>query len=109
MDLIKAVAKEIGAEVAYTDMPFSQFMTAVENKKVDVVISAVEGTAERAEKAAFSDVYYKKGVYCILVRKDDDRIHAADDLKGKTVTAVKGSTNEALAKKLGAVQIVEAE
>ena len=28
MDLIKAVAKEIGAEVAYTDMPFSQFMTA---------------------------------------------------------------------------------
>lgn len=49
MDLIKAVAKEIGAEVAYTDMPFSQFMTAVENKKVDVVISAVEGTAERAE------------------------------------------------------------
>lgn len=109
MDLIKAVAKEIGAEVAYTDMPFSQFMTAVENKKVDVVISAVEGTAERAEKAAFSDVYYKKGVYCILVRKDDNRIHAADDLKGKTVTAVKGSTNEALAKKLGAVQIVEAE
>lgn len=79
MDLIKAVAKEIGAEVAYTDMPFSQFMTAVENKKVDVVISAVEGTAERAEKAAFSDVYYKKGVYCILVRKDDDQIHAADD------------------------------
>lgn len=109
MDLIKAVAKEIGAEVAYTDMPFSQFMTAMENKKVDVVISAVEGTAERAEKAAFSDVYYKKGVYCILVRKDDDRIHAADDLKGKTVTAVKGSTNEALAKKLGADQIVEAE
>lgn len=109
MDLIKAVAKEIGAEVAYTDMPFSQFMTAVENKKVDVVISAVEGTAERAEKAAFSDVYYKKGVYCILVRKDDNRIHAADDLKGKTVTAVKGSTNEALAKKLGAAQIVEAE
>lgn len=50
MDLIKAVAKEIGARVAYTDMPFSQFMTAVENKKVDVVISAVEGTAERAEK-----------------------------------------------------------
>lgn len=42
MDLIKAVAKEIGAEVAYTDMPFSQFMTAVENKKVDVVISAVK-------------------------------------------------------------------
>ena len=109
MDLIKAVAKEIGAEVAYTDMPFSQFMTAVENKKVDVVISAVEGTAERAEKAAFSDVYYKKGVYCILVRKDDDQIHKADDLKGKTVTAVKGSTNEALAKKLGAAQIVEAE
>ena len=109
MDLIKAVAKEIGAEVAYTDMPFSQFMTAVENKKVDVVISAVEGTAERAEKSAFSDVYYKKGVYCILVRKDDDRIHAADDLKGKTVTAVKGSTNEALAKKLGAAQIGGAE
>ena len=81
MDLIKAVAKEIGAEVAYTDMPFSQFMTAVENKKVDVVISAVEGTAERAEKAAFSDVYYKKGVYCILVRKDDDQIHNADIFK----------------------------
>lgn len=109
MDLIKAVAKEIGARVAYTDMPFSQFMTAVENKKVDVVISAVEGTAERAEKAAFSDVYYKKGVYCILVRKDDDQIHTADDLKGKTVTAVKGSTNEAMAKKLGAAQIVEAK
>ena len=53
-----------------------------------MVISAVEGTAERAEKAACSDVYYKKGVYCILVRKDDDQIHAADDLKGKTVTAV---------------------
>lgn len=33
IDLIKAVAKEIGAEVAYTDMPFSQFMTAVENKR----------------------------------------------------------------------------
>lgn len=50
MDLIKAVAKEIGAEVAYTDMPFSQFMTAVENKKVDVVISAVEGTANVLKK-----------------------------------------------------------
>lgn len=109
VDLTAALAKELNVTTKYIDMPFHEFIPALESGKVDMVISAAEGTEERAKKVLLSDVYYPKGIYSIIVRKDDFDIRSAEDLKGKVVTAVAGSTNEEMAHKLGAAEVVPAE
>ncbi|MDY6084535.1 MAG: transporter substrate-binding domain-containing protein [Dialister sp.] len=109
IDLMAAIAREMKVATTYTDMPFHECIPALEAGKVDLVISAADGTKERAAKVLFSDVYFPKGVYSVLVRGDNDDIHSTEDLAGKTVTAVAGTTNETVAQQMGAAKVIPAE
>ena len=94
VDLAKAVADKMGAQVEFTDMPFDQLLSAVEQKKVDMAISAITVTEERKEQVAFSDPYYKLSGYSVVVPKGGSGIRSENDLKGKVVAAKRGSTSE---------------
>ena len=86
VDLINAVAKEMGKDVQIQDLAFDGLISAVQSKNIDVAISAITITDERQKHVGFSDPYYKSGL-AILVREDDSTINSIDDLKGKNIAA----------------------
>lgn len=59
---------------------------------VDIVVSTMTANAERAEQINFSDTYYVAG-QSLLVKKGSD-VQTIDNLAGKVVATVKGSTSE---------------
>ena len=53
-DLIDAVAKEMGVQVSYLDLPWTSVLPGLEAKKFDLVIAPVTITKERMKRYAFS-------------------------------------------------------
>ncbi|WP_019123296.1 transporter substrate-binding domain-containing protein [Brevibacillus massiliensis] len=83
IDLIRAVAKELGADnVEFVDTEFKGLIPGLQAKKFDLIASAMYITDERKLSIAFSDSYYPGGL-AIMVKKDDNSIKGIEDLKGK--------------------------
>ena len=57
IDLIEAIAKELGRPVEYKIVPFQQIFTMVSMGKADIGAAGVTITADRAERVLFSTVY----------------------------------------------------
>ena len=101
-DITKAVAKEIGADVTYTSIPFNELVPAIEANKADIAVSAIDMTRDRADRVNFSNMYYSKESAVILASKDNETIHDPADLAGKTVAVEKGTVYEQTARDYGA-------
>lgn len=99
VDIANALAKEMGVEVEVVNTTSSNRIPYLQTKKVDVVICNFTRTLERAKQIAFSDPYVV-ATEGILVNKSSG-IATADDLKGKKVAVVKGSTNADVLSELG--------
>ncbi|MGJ9414102.1 glutamate ABC transporter substrate-binding protein [Aeromicrobium sp. CF4.19] len=64
----------------------------LENGTVDLVIASYSITDERLEIVGQAGPYYVTG-QSLMVAADDDSINGPDDLEGKTVCSVRGSTS----------------
>jgi polar amino acid transport system substrate-binding protein len=83
----------------FIDTEYPGLVPGLQQKKFDVVISAIVITAERAKQVDFSQPY-AESTQKLMVRADDDRIKSQDDLRGKTVAVQAGTTSEQLVRKL---------
>lgn len=99
IELMKAIGKQLGAEIQFTSMNFDGLIPALEAGNVDVLISAMTITPERATKVIFSDSYYKSGL-SILVRADEKNISSVKDLAGKKIGVQIGTSGADEAKKI---------
>lgn len=106
IDLIKAIGKQMGSEVQIQNMGFDGLIPALEADNIDVAISAMTITEERAKKVSFSKPYYKSGL-TMVVRTDNTNIKTFNDLEGKKVAVQIGTTGADEAKKLKNAQIRE--
>lgn len=90
----KDMAKALGVDHEIVETPSPERVPALVSKRVDVMVASASNTLERAKTVAFSMPYV---VYTnvIVVRKDSD-IKSFDDLKGRPVGNVVGSTPEQL-------------
>ena len=61
VDLAKALAAAMRVQLKIETMPFGELMTALEEKKVDMVISGMAITPERTEMASFVGPYMVSG------------------------------------------------
>jgi len=61
VDLAKALAAAMRVQLKIENMPFGELMTALEEKKVDMVISGMAITPERTEMASFVGPYMVSG------------------------------------------------
>lgn len=102
----RAIAKDLGVKLKVKQMDFDQLLVGLETGKVDMVLSGMSPTNERAKSVDFSHIYYHGG-QDILVNKADAKLYAKgkDALRGKRVGAQTGSLQYDLAKK----QIEDAE
>jgi His/Glu/Gln/Arg/opine family amino acid ABC transporter permease subunit len=99
IDLMKAIADELGVEVEFTVVPFDGIISGLNSGKYDALISAMTITPERAQAVQFSEPYYDAG-QSIAVPIENETIKSIDDLTGKRIGAQLGTTGEMMAKQI---------
>jgi polar amino acid transport system substrate-binding protein len=92
VDLAKALGERLGMQVDIQNLPFSGLIPALKTGKIDLIISSMTATPERAKSIDFSEPYLKTGL-CILAGAKTNIQSIADcDRSGQTIVVVKGTT-----------------
>lgn len=99
VDIIRAIGAEEGFDVEISNRSFDGLIPALQAKEIDVAINDITITADRKQSVDFSKPYYIAGLG-VVVRSDNDTIHTAEDLQGKTLGVSIGSTGEEAARKI---------
>lgn len=98
VDIANEIANKIGVDLVIQEMDFDALVSALPAGKVDLVISGMNPTEERAKVVDFSEVYYNSK-HGILVRAEDaDKYQTFADLEDAKVGVQLGSTQEKIAK-----------
>lgn len=108
-DLFDEVAKEIGVEPVYQDIPWTAELPGLEVKKFDIVIAPVTITPERVERYTFTLPIADATV--ALVKTANSDLTKPEDIKGKTVGVQQGTAQfkqlQTFGESLGGVTIKE--
>ena len=86
------IAKDLGVKLNLMPVEAASRVEFLETAKVDIILANFTVTPERAEKVDFAPAYMK--VALGVVSPDSAIIKSVDDLKGKTLIVVKGTTAE---------------
>src|SRR5256712_9010786 len=93
-DLARALAASMGKELEIQNLPFDGLIPALKTGKIDLIISSMTATAERARSIDFSESYLRTGL-CLLVGKNSPVRSMADlDQSGKIVAVKLGTTGQ---------------
>lgn len=106
IDIIKAIAKEEGLKVEVQNLNFDALLPALQTNTLDVAISDMTISEERAKQVDFSNSYYIAGSG-LVVNLDNTDIKAFSDLPGKRIGVSIGSTGSEIASKIPNAQIRE--
>ena len=97
VDLATDLAKSLGRPVVIQNTAFDGLIPALKPGKVDLVISSMTATAERAQSIDFSEPYISTGL-SLLLKKDSTAKGIADlDREGVKVAVKKGTTGHIFA------------
>lgn len=88
-----------GFDVEISNRSFDGLVPALQAREIDVAINDITITDDRRQSVDFSQPYYIAGLG-VVVRADNDTIHTAEDLQGKTLGVSIGSTGEEAARKI---------
>ena len=99
IDIAREIAADLEVKADFQNIGWEELFDAVREGKVDMIISAITITPERAQTLAFSDPYFNAGQ--VIVTKKDlvNLIKGVEDLKGREVGAQMETTSETEAKK----------
>jgi len=102
IDIARAVAQGLGIEVQFVAMPFADLLPALEDGKVDMVISGMTITPNRNRNVAFVGPYYVSGKGILALEKRYAELQDADGLNapGVVVTTLENSTSQKFAETL---------
>ena len=91
VEMAMALGRSLGREVEIKNLPFDGLIPALKTGKIDLIISSMTATPERAKSIDFSAPYLRTGL-CLLISKDS-AIRSYEDLDSKgIVVAVKLGT-----------------
>jgi glutamate transport system substrate-binding protein len=94
VDVARYVAKELGYaedKIEFVSAPSANRENMLQNKQVDMIFATYSITDKRKETVAFAGPYFIAG-QDLLVKADSD-IKGPDDLNGKNLCSVTGSTS----------------
>lgn len=107
VDIINELAKRAEFKIEFVNMSYDALIPALMGKKIDLIISSMGITPQRAQNVDFSVSYFKdKNVY--LKHKDSD-FSQKDDLKSKNICVLLGSIQENAAKQILDAKVVANE
>ncbi|MCZ6710646.1 MAG: transporter substrate-binding domain-containing protein [Gammaproteobacteria bacterium] len=101
VDLAGLLAKAIRVELEIVEMPFSELLPALENGKVDLVMSGMTATLQRNMRVAFVGPYHITGK-SILARSETIAALQSQDMDQSNlkIAALEGSTSEDFVKQV---------
>ena len=94
-DIMSEIAKLTDMKVEFNQMQFAGLLPALQTKKIDAIIAGMTVTEERKQFVNFSETYYVSS-QVILVHRDDNSINSFDNLDGKNVGTVIGTTGDTI-------------
>ncbi len=116
IDLINALAQAAGVEVSFVDMDFNELIPSIVAGEIDLAISAITQTEERATQVAFTEPYFTteqspvsffQGGQGLAVRTETTTIQSVADLTADVQVGVKsGTTGDFFVVENSAAQIV---
>lgn len=93
IDVARYVATELGYDtIEFVEAPSANRETMLQSDQVKMIFATYSITDDRKEKVSFAGPYIIAG-QDLLVRSDDSSISGPDDLPGKKLCSVKGSTS----------------
>lgn len=96
VEIATLIAGELGideADIEWVETPSQNRETAIENGDVDLVVATYTINDDRKERVGFAGPYYEAGQSILTLTSNED-IQGPDDLAGKRVCTVSGSTPE---------------
>ena len=91
VELIEAIGKESGHSIDWIPLPFDGLVPALQSSTIDMAISAITITPERAKAIDFSRPYFKAS-QAIVVRDANKSIASVSDLKNRKIAVQIGTT-----------------
>lgn len=94
VEIATMIASELGIpadKIEWTETVSANREPFIQDGRVDIVVATYTINDDRKKVVDFAGPYYLAG-QSLMVRKDDTSISGPDDLKGKTVCSVDGST-----------------
>ena len=91
VEIARIIASELGVEPEFQEAVSKNREPFIQNGTVDIVVATYTINDKRKMVVDFAGPYYVTG-QSLLVKKDDEAIKGKDDLAGKTVCSVEGST-----------------
>ena len=97
--LAKALGPFVHRQVSIQNIPFDGLIPALKTGKIDLIISSMTATAERAQSIDFSEPYLRTGL-CLLVNRNANlqSIEQADQT-GVTIAVKQGTTGQMYAQR----------
>lgn len=92
IDMGEEIARRMGVKIEWQEIDFKGIVAALRSGRVDLLITALTMTPERAAQIEFSDPYYNAGVGA--ARKKGSAIANPPDLAGKVVGVQIGSSGD---------------
>src|SRR3954462_10427636 len=94
VDLARALGESLHREVVIENIPFDGLIPSLKTGKIDLIISSLTATPERAQSIDFSDPYLTTGL-ALLVRRNSP-VQKVENLAqaGRTIVVKKGTTGD---------------
>ncbi len=102
VDLAMGLAAAMNVEVEFVEMPFADLLSALDKRKVDLVMSGMDITLERSSRAMFVGPYSMAGKSILTSKASIDKFSQSSELNraGAQVVALAGSTSVDFVKQL---------
>lgn len=98
VDVCTGIAQHMGVKIEMRPVTVEARIPELALGRVDLVNAALGYTAQRAEQIAFSSAHYQVPIKVMV--KTSSSVKSFEDLKGKRISATKGSTPELFARKV---------
>lgn len=94
MDLVREIGQRLGLEVEIKDMGFDTLIAALQNKKIDLVAAAMQGTAERDKTVDFTIPYNFISDAFVTSTQADVKMNSPKDAAGRKIGTQTGTIQE---------------
>lgn len=99
VEIARALAEKIGRPLQIENIPFTGLIPSLKTGKIDLIISSMTATPERAKAVAFSDPYLTTGLAALIPKDSTASAFEDIDRPGNIVVVRQGTTGEVFARK----------
>ncbi|HEY1232667.1 MAG TPA: transporter substrate-binding domain-containing protein [Candidatus Binatia bacterium] len=78
IDFANQLGKELGKKITFVEIPFPELIQALREDKIDIIMSGMSITEERANLVSFTDPYVTIGQMTLVRSKDSAKFRAVE-------------------------------